>query len=142
MYATLLTFHSLIRWLVLASLIFALYRAYRGWLSNKPYTKTDHYSRVVAATSAHIQLVLGVWLYFISPIVSYFVHNFGTAVHERSIRFFGMEHVTMMLTAITLITIGSSKVKRKQTDKQKFRTMAVWFSIGLLLILTSIPWSF
>ncbi len=142
MYAILLALHSLIRWLVLASLVFALYRAYRGWLSNKPYTETDHYTRFTAATSAHIQLVLGVWLYFISPIVSYFLHNFKTAVHQRGIRFFGMEHVTMMLIAITLITIGSAKAKRKRTDKEKFRTMAIWFSIALLLILSSIPWSF
>ena len=142
MYAILLALHSLIRWLVLASLIFALYRAYRGWLSNGLYTRTDHYARLAAATSAHLQLVLGVWLYFMSPIVSYFLHNFSTAVRERGIRFFGMEHVTVMLIAITLITIGSAKAKRRQTDKEKFRTMAIWFSIGLLLILTSIPWSF
>lgn len=142
MYAIILALHSLIRWLVLASLIFALYRAYRGWLSNKSYTKTDHYAMVAATTSAHVQLVLGIWLYFISPIVSYFLQNFSTAVHERGTRFFGMEHVTVMLIAITLITIGSAKAKRKQTDKEKFRTMAIWFSIGLLLILSSIPWSF
>jgi hypothetical protein len=142
MYAILLALHSLIRWLVLASLLFALYRAYRGWLTNKPYTKADHYARLAAATAAHIQLVLGIWLYIISPVVSYFLHNFGTAVHERGIRFFGMEHVTMMLIAIVIITIGSAKAKRKRTDKEKFRIMAIWFTIGLVIILSSIPWSF
>lgn len=142
MYAILLALHSLMRWLVLASLLFALYRGYRGWLANNHYTQTDHYTRIAAATSAHIQLVLGVWLYFVSPVVSYFLHNFGTAVHKRGIRFFGMEHVTMMLIAIIIITIGSAKAKRKRTDKEKFRTMAIWFTIGLVLILSSIPWSF
>lgn len=142
MYATLLALHSLTRWLVLTSLLFAIFRAYRGWLLNKPYLKFDNSVRHITATIAHIQLVLGVWLYFISPIVNYFLHNFSTAVHERAIRFFGMEHITMMLIAITLITIGSAKAKRKSTGKEKFKTMAIWLTIALLIILSSIPWSF
>jgi hypothetical protein len=48
----------------------------------------------------------------------------------------------MMLTAIVLITLGSAKAKRKATGLEKFRTTAIWLSIGLLLILLSIPWSF
>jgi len=142
MYLILLPLHSLIRWLVLLSLIFAIYRAYRGWLGKKPYTKFDERTRMITTTIAHIQLVAGIWLYFISPIVSYFLHNFKEAVHDRVIRFFGMEHVTMMLIAIILITIGSAKAKRKTTDSEKFKTMAIWFTIGLVIILSSIPWSF
>jgi cytochrome c biogenesis factor len=142
MYSTLLALHSLTRWLVLVSLIFALYLAYRGWLLNKPWSRLDDSTRHVSATIAHIQLILGVWLYFISPIVNYFLHNFSTAVHERAIRFFGMEHITMMLIAITLITIGSAKAKRRLTDREKFKTMAIWYTIALLIILSSVPWSF
>jgi hypothetical protein len=63
-------------------------------------------------------------------------------MHERVIRFFGMEHITMMLIAIILITIGSAKAKRKTTDADKFKTMAIWFTISLMIILSSIPWSF
>jgi hypothetical protein len=142
MYSLLLIFHSLFRWLVLASLLFTLYRAYRGWFSNKPYSKLDNTVRHTTATIAHIQLIIGLWLYSISPIIEYFLHNFKEAVHERQIRFFGMEHSTMMLIAIIVITIGSSRAKRKLTDKEKFKTMAIWFTIGLLIILTSIPWAF
>ena len=67
---------------------------------------------------------------------------FKEAVHERQLRFFGMEHITMMLIAITVITVGSIRAKRKSTDHDKFKTMALWFSVGLLLILMSIPWGF
>ena len=142
MYLILLALHSLLRWFVLLSLLFAIYRAFRGWIFNKTYTGFDDSSRVAATIAAHIQLVIGLWLYFISPIVNYFLHNFKDAVHERQIRFFGMEHITMMLAAIILITIGSAKAKRKVADKEKFKTMAIWFTIALLLILSSIPWSF
>jgi len=53
-----------------------------------------------------------------------------------------MEHSVMMILAITIITLGSAKTKRKQSDKEKFKTMAIWFTIALLIILTSIPWKF
>lgn len=142
MYPTLLALHSLVRWLVLASLLYALYRAYRGWRGHRPFTKHDDLVRHTTATIAHIQLTLGLTLYFISPIVDYFVHHFKEAVHERQIRFFGMEHITMMLIAIALISVGSAKAKRKTTDRDKFKTMAIWFTIGLLVIVSSIPWAF
>ena len=142
MYIILLALHSLTRWLVLVSLLFTIYRAYRGWLLNKTFFKFDNTIRLITVTTAHIQLIIGLWLYGISPIVSYFLHHFKTAVHERQIRFFGMEHITVMLISIVLITIGSAKAKRKTTDKEKFKTLAIWFSIAPFLILTSIPWAF
>jgi hypothetical protein len=142
MYLTLLALHSLTRWLVLVSLLFAIFNSYRGWVFNKPWLRSDDIIRHTTATIAHVQLLLGAWLYFISPIVDYFLHNFSTAMHNRSIRFFGMEHITMMLIGITVLTIGSAKAKRKTTDREKFKTMAIWFTIALLIILSSIPWSF
>lgn len=142
MYATLLILHSLVRWLVLASLLFAIFRAYRGWLTKKRFSRFDNSVRHWTATVAHIQLLLGIVLYLISPIVDYFLHNFRDAVHQRDVRFFGMEHSLMMLLAIIVITIGSAKAKRKPTDIEKYKTMAVWFTIGLVIILTSIPWAF
>ncbi len=142
MYRYLLAAHSLVRWFVLASLLFAIFRAYKGWLSKRAFLKTDNSVRHWTATIAHIQLLLGVWLYFISPVIDYFLHNYKDAVHLRQIRFFGMEHSLMMLTAIVVITIGSVKAKRKDTDIGKFKTMAIWFTIALLIILISIPWPF
>jgi hypothetical protein len=142
MYPFLLALHSLVRWFVLASLLLASIIAWRGWLGNKVYNSFDNAVRMIAASFAHLQLVIGLTLYFISPIVDYFLHNFKTAVQMRQIRFFGMEHVTMMLIGITLITIGSAKARRKLHDKAKFKTMAIWFTIALLVILSSVPWSF
>jgi cytochrome b561 len=142
MYQTLLALHSLVRWFVLASLLLAIYNGYKGWLTNKPFSKYDNKVRHWTATITHIQLCIGLWLYFISPIINYFLHNYKEAVHQREIRFFGMEHNLMMLAAIIIITIGSAKAKRKPTDQEKFKTMALWFTVGLLIILLSIPWTF
>jgi heme A synthase len=142
MYPTLLALHSLVRWLLLSSLLFAIFSAYRGWFTKKSFSRFDNSVRHCTATIAHIQLVFGVCLYFISPVVNYFLHHYKEAVHQREIRFFGMEHSLMMLIAVIVITIGSAKANRKEGDTEKFRTIAIWFSIGLFIILTSIPWSF
>lgn len=142
MYPILLSLHSLVRWFVLLSLIVALYRAFRGWFKNKQFTKIDNTVRRNTTSIAHFQLVLGLLLYFISPLIDYFLHNFKEAVHDRQLRFFGMEHSLMMMTGIVIITVGSERIKRKKTDREKFKTMAIWFTIGLLVILSSIPWEF
>lgn len=142
MYPVLLALHSLVRWVVLLSLLFALYRAYNGWVTDRPFTKLDKISRLAAVNAVHTQLLIGLLLYFVSPNVQYLFHNFSQGVQMSTIRFFGMEHVFMMLVAITLITIGSVRSKRKSTDIEKFKTMAIWFTIGLLLILIFIPWPF
>jgi cell division protein FtsW (lipid II flippase) len=142
MYQVILPLHSLVRWFVIISLLFSIYNAYKGWLTNKAFTKFDNSVRHWTATIAYIQLVLGIFLYFISPIVDYFLHNFSEAVKDNEIRFFGMEHGIMMLIGIVLITIGSLRVKQRETDKQKFKTMAIWFTVAFLIILLSIPFPF
>lgn len=142
MYSFLLIAHSYCRWLVLAALCLSLMRAIYGWISRSFFTKTDNHIRHWTATIVHIQLLLGLGLYVISPLVRYFYEAFSVAVHERQPRFFGMEHIAVMLLAVVIITIGSVKVKRGMTDRDKFRKMTLWFGTGLFLILTSIPWSF
>ena len=142
MYAYILAVHSLMRWLVLAGVLLALYRAYKGWLSKAPYTAFDNRLRHYSATAAHIQLVLGLWLYVISPVTTYFLHHFNEAVHDRELRFFGMEHITMMLLAIIVITITSILSKRRQNDTAKFKTWALGYTLALLIIISSVPWPF
>jgi hypothetical protein len=141
-YSFLLAFHSLWRWVVLATLLLSISRAFWGKKGAKSFTKKEDQLRILTLIVAHIQLTIGIVLYAVSPIVSYFLNNFGTAVHERQIRFFGMEHITVMISAVIILTIGSSKVKKQEDDYQKYSVMFFWFGIALLLIMSSIPWSF
>lgn len=142
MYPALLFLHSLMRWLVVSSLILAVFFSYKGWLKKKQFSRLDNAIRHWTASLAHLQFLIGLGLYGVSPFIQYFLHQYKEAVHLNVSRFFGMEHSVMMISAITIITIGSFKAKRKQTDIAKFRTMAIWFSIALLIILTMIPWPF
>lgn len=142
MYPTILALHSLFRWLVLIVLLYVLYKAYSGWVSRKTFSTSDNSARVWTIILVHIEFLLGLWLYFISPAIAFFRSNFKEAVQQKDIRFFGMEHSIMMLVAVVLITIGSAKAKRKTSDTAKFKTLAIWFTIGLIIMLISIPWPF
>ncbi|RNC80037.1 MAG: hypothetical protein ED557_12975 [Balneola sp.] len=142
MYHVLLTSHSIFRWLVLISLLISIVLGIRGWVTKKKFDTVDNRFRHWTITLTHIQFLIGIILYPISPIIRYFFENFGDAVKISDIRFFGMEHPIMMILAVGLITFGSSSAKRNTDDLAKFKTMTIWFSIGLIIILVNIPWEF
>lgn len=140
MYIYLLSVHSALRWLVVIGIIYTLYRAYSGLLSTRNYSKNDNNARKYTVIFAHIQLVFGLLLYFFGPLTQYFMSNFSTAVKVKEIRFYGMEHSIVMILAIALLTIGSALSKKKSEDRSKFKTLAIWFTIAIILILLFTPW--
>ncbi len=142
MYSTLLSLHSLIRWLVVVFLVYTLYRAFVGYTRNKTFSKADNAFRHWTATVAHIQLMIGIILYTQSPIVKHFWTDTKTASQNLELTFYGLLHIVFMLTAIVAVTIGSALAKRRSTDKEKFKTLLVWFFIALILIFIAIPWTF
>ncbi|MNL07331.1 hypothetical protein D3C87_1280040 [compost metagenome] len=119
-----------------------MYKAYKGYSSKLPFTKTDNAVRHWTATIAHIQLIFGILIYVQSPIVKYFWKNFNAGIENPEIAFFGILHILLMLSAIVLITIGSALAKRKLNDSDKFKTMLLWFSLALIIIFIAIPWPF
>lgn len=142
MYSTLLLCHSFLRWFVLGSLLYSIYIAYKGYTSQLSFTRKDNLIRHWTATIAHIQLIFGILIYVQSPIVKYFWANFSTAIQNLDAAFFGLIHILCMLISIILITIGSALAKRKANDRDKFKTMLIWFCIALLIIFIAIPWPF
>ena len=138
-YSLTLALHSLFRWLVLIGLVYTIFNSFRGWTTRRNYNDRI---RTVTTIIVHTQLILGLCLCYLSPLVNYFIKNYHTAIHESEPRFFGMEHSSVMITGIIVITIGSVLAKRKTDDTKKFKTLAIWFLIGLLLILSSVPWPF
>jgi heme A synthase len=142
MYTTLLFFHSITRWLVLLTLVYTIYKAYTGYVNNGTFTKTDNSWRHWTATISHIQLVLGMLVYTQSPTAKFSFNAIGHNGHMREPFFFGVLHLILMLTAIVVLTIGSAMAKRKPTDREKFRTILVWFGLALFIILIAIPWPF
>lgn len=142
MFATLLALHSLLRWLIVLSMVLAIVLAYRGWLTNKAYSRFNTWLHFITTGLASFQLGLGLWLYAKSTIVKYFLNNFSTALKQTQLRFFGMEHSSMMVLGIGLIIAGSIVAHRKKNSQEKFKTIAIWYSIAFIVIFFSIPWAF
>ncbi len=142
MYTNLLFFHSIFRWLVLVSLVYAIFRAYRGYVTGAVFTKADNAIRHWTATISHIQLMIGFTLYFASPVIRYFLGHMKQSFSQGDSWFFGSVHMILMFAAIMVITFGSAVSKRKATDAEKFKTMFTWFVVALLIIFISIPWPF
>lgn len=141
MYSFLLFLHSVVRWVVLLSLLYALVRGVRGWAGRRPFTATDNTIRHTTATFSHIQLLVGYTLYFVSPLIASYRYG-APATVSFPLRFFGWIHPLLMTIVVVLITIGSSAAKRQSTDGAKFRTMTIWFGLALLVLICAIPWPF
>lgn len=134
--------HSLIRWFVLGMLLYSIYRAYKGYSRSLIFKESDDTWRHWTATTTHIQLIIGILLYSKSVTVKAFFSGLGSRDHITEPMFFGVIHIALMLSAIVLVTIGSAIAKRKTIDKDKFKTILIWFGAALLLILIAIPWPF
>lgn len=142
MQQTLLFLHSIFRWLVLLSLLLAVYKAFQGYHSGLVFTSKTNRIRHLTATITHIQLIIGLVLYFQSPAVKQFLAAAGRPERITEPLFFGLIHISMMITAVFIVTTGSALSKRQPTDKEKFKIMFIWFFIALLIILIAVPWPF
>jgi cation transport ATPase len=128
--------HSGLRWLVLGLLLYAIFNAIGK--SKSSYEKRDKMVNLFAMISLHIQLLLGLILYFTSPKVSFA----SGWMKDASLRFYGMEHLIGMLAAIVVVTVGRKFAEKQESAILKNKKIALWYVIGLVLIIASIPWPF
>ncbi len=138
MYPMLVHAHSGLRWLVLLFLLAAIVNSFTRNQQGEPYSDRDRRLSLFALIFTHLQLVIGLVLYFISPKVQFS----GAAMSETITRFYTVEHFTLMLLAVILITIGYSRTKRSVQASDKFKNTVRFYLIGLILILIAIPWPF
>lgn len=140
MYNGLLHAHSGLRYIVIALLLVAIVQAFVGWFGRKPFTEGNRKVALFALISVHVQLIIGLILYFISPVVQVALADMGAAMQDTTLRFWAVEHITTMIIGIVLITIGYSTAKRAATDKAKFTRVALFYLIGFVIIISTIPW--
>lgn len=142
MYTGLLHAHSGLRYIVIALLLIAIIQAFVGWFGTKPFTESNRKTALFALISVHVQLIIGLILYFISPVVESALADMSAAMQDPVLRFWAVEHITTMIIGIVLITIGYSTAKRAATDKTKFTRIALFYLIGFVLIVSTIPWPY
>jgi hypothetical protein len=140
MYELLLSVHNLLRWLFLAAALYAIYKAFRGVSGGTPYSKDDKTAGAILLAAAHTQLLIGLTLWFISPNVQQALADVGMAMKDKGMRLQLLEHPLMMILAVALIQIGRIKSKKAYADSDKHKRSLIYFGIGLVLVLSRIPW--
>ena len=133
--------HSYWAYLVLAILIFAVINAVIGLRKKKSFTDKDLRIALFTLIVSHIQLLIGLSWYFMSPWYSALKASGAEVMKDKGARLIAVEHPITMILAIALITIGWSKHKKKTSDAAKFKIVAIFYGIALLLILSRIPWN-
>lgn len=140
MYASLLLVHSWARWLVLILLVVAIVNSLRGLAARASWIPNDNRISLWAVSATHLQFLLGLILYFISPFVQQAFAQMPAAMKDKDLRFWAVEHLVGMLIAVALVTIGRARIKRAATNIGKHRAQLIFFGIALVIILASIPW--
>jgi hypothetical protein len=140
MYTGLKHTHYSLMILLLIALLWTSIRFFMYWKQGNKFGKFEKTQALVTLIVSHVQLLLGLALYFIGPWTSMF-SNMGEAMKDSSTRLLLIEHPLTMIIGIVLITIGYSTAKRMENDGEKFKRIAIFYGIALLLILIRIPWS-
>jgi len=141
MYQPILTLHSYVAYVVLAILIIAIINAISGFISNRLFTLTkDFRISLFALILSHIQLTIGLILYFVSPKGFNAVQELGMGGLTPIARLVAVEHPFINIIAIVLITIGWSKHKKVLEGRRKFKIISIFYGLGLVLLLSRIPW--
>jgi len=137
MYEFIKNLHSGWAYIALLLLVVAVINSIIGLVSKKEFTAKDRKIAIFGLIGTHTQLLIGLILYFVSPL------GFSSLgqMSDKALRLTSMEHPLINIIAITLITIGWSKHKKLTTSESKFKTFSIFYSLGLILILSRIPWS-
>ena len=141
MYSLLKNLHSYLAYMVLLVLILAILNAFIGKIKGKDFESKDLRLSLYGLILSHIQLLIGLILYFVSPWFNQWSNlGVGGVMKAAQARLYLVEHPFTNIIAIILITIGWSLHKRQSDPGKKFLRIALFYGFGLLLLLSRIPW--
>ena len=134
MYNGLLHAHSGFRWIALIMVIVLVVNSIMGYKSGKKFGQLDHKLAIFGMSAMHLQAVFGFVLFFLSPKVQFS----GASMSDSFLRFFLVEHPMLMLLAVVLATVGHVKAKKETEDSKKFKKLALFYGVALLLIILGV----
>lgn len=142
MYDTIKILHSYWAYLVLLVLVLSTFNALIKYFGNKEFHAKDFRISLFTLIVTHIQLLLGILLFIVSDYISLISEmGMSTLMKNDVLRSNIIEHPFTMILAVILVTVGYSKHKKKLTSKPKFKMIAVFYTLALILILAKIPWN-
>jgi multisubunit Na+/H+ antiporter MnhB subunit len=140
MYTGFMHLHSTLRYVVILFLVLAIVFSIISLYTTEKYEKKHKITALIGLISCHIQFLLGWIMYFMSGFYTFWtVENF---MKDKYLRFWALEHPLTMTLGIILVTSGYSIAKRKSLHSAKLKNQIIFFTLGLILILISVPWPF
>jgi len=137
MYSGLFHTHSLLRYFILAALIVVIVKALLALVNKQPYTKLDNKLGLYLFIFTHMQLLIGLILYAVSPFV-----KFGAeTMSDKTTRYWTVEHLTGMIIAVVLITVARISLKRMTVDEAKHKRTLIFNALALVIIIGTIVMS-
>lgn len=141
MYSLLKTVHSYWAYLVLLILVLAIFNALIGKIKGKDFESKDLRVSLFGLIFSHLQLLIGLILYFVSPWFGQWSDlGVGGVMGNNEARLYLVEHPFTNIIAIVLITMGWSLHKRQSDPVKKFLRIGIFYGLGLILLLSRIPW--
>ncbi len=140
MYAIIKDIHNIVRWIVLLTGLWAVARAWWGLFVRRDWNMWDRRAGVFFSISLDMQLLLGVILYILSPLIQLAFQDFGGALKASGLRFFALEHVIYAVLAVAIVHLGSRSTRKAPTTRTRFARAAILFTLALALLLMGIPW--
>ena len=137
MYSITLEIHSILRYVILLFLVVLIVKHLIGWINQTKFTGFDGVFSTVTVSTIHLQLIVGIVLYFISPLVSFKSH----VMQNEIMRYYTVEHLLLMLVAIGLFTAGRVKLKKKDDSMIKHRIGFIYNTSGLLIVIAALSMS-
>ena len=135
MYTGLSHLHHYLPYVLFFLMGLVILKSIKGIVNQDQYTESDKKLGLFAMIFAHLQLTVGIALYFVSPMVV----NFGDAMKNTTTRLYALEHPLMMIIAIVLLTMARSKTKNL-SDVSAHKKNLLFFVLALIAILSRIPW--
>ncbi|MUU79864.1 hypothetical protein GN138_15555 [Winogradskyella sp. HL2-2] len=135
--------HSKWAYLALLVLVLATFNALIKFFGDKEFDAKDFRISLFALITMHIQLLIGIILFFTKDYFSTIeqVGGMGELMKNSALRNLVVEHPLTMIIAVTFVTVGYSKHKKKLTSKPKFKLLAIFYTLALVLVLAKIPWN-
>lgn len=140
MYQILQPAHSIFSYIVLSVLFLASVNAISGVVSKRVFNAKDLRISLFTIILTHFQMLIGFILYFVSE-KGMKAFEVSGAMKNSGLRLTMLEHPLINIIAIALITIGWSKHKKEESNNGKFKKIAIFYTIGLVLILARLPWA-
>jgi uncharacterized membrane protein len=140
MYIGLLHLHNVGRWLVLVAAVVAIVIAVLGLVRGAPWGRGAKLSGLAYLVMMDTQLLIGLVLYGLSPLVRAAMGDMSLAMSDTQLRFFLIEHFALMVVAVALVHVGYALAKRASTVKAAYARASVFYTLGLVAVLAGIPW--